>query len=689
MKRTIISGLLVVLALASIGAADDKKATVLLQAAQAREAIQGDLKGAIALYQDVVNEAGGNRAIAARALVRMAECYQKLGDAEARKIFERVVKDYSDQKDAVTIARARLGGRSLSASTKIDRAVWTGPRVNYYGTVSSDGRLLSYWVSDGNLALHDFATGTDRTLTDKGYATGEFAADFSTVSRDGKHVAYTWWGDKKRYELRVVDTQGSGVPPFRRLLDNEEINKIRPFDWSPDGRWIAVQLGRLDQSGQIALVSVTDGALRVLKSVGWNGPSKICFSPDGRYIAYDLASDDAGAQGKIFVLSADGSRETTAVTDGSTNLVMGWSPDGKHLVYSSNRTGGWTLWALPIEDGRPQGSSTRLRTLDAPASLGISTSGALYTLKLDIYRELSIASLDWDAGKFAAAPSSPPQGVLGSNRLPDWSPDGKFLAYVFDGQGGHFIKILSIATGEIRELHPGLPRFIRPRWSPDGRSFVVSGYDVKGRPGIYKIDAQSGATSPLILGSADLSGPQGSALPVWSPDGRFIYYKVLNDTRSSLTLMERDLASGTDREIARGVPGDISVSPDGRYIAAPAGARADGKCYSLLLIPATGGAPRELLRLNQPEAFSRFWSVDWTRDSSAVLAIKETGPHRELWQIPIEGGQPRKLDIDIDGWSNGEAGFRIHPDGRQIVFSTGRNAIEIWALENFLPAPNR
>jgi Tol biopolymer transport system component len=93
----------------------------------------------------------------------------------------------------------------------------------------------------------------------------------------------------------------------------------------------------------------------------------------------------------------------------------------------------------------------------------------------------------------------------------------------------------------------------------------------------------------------------------------------------------------------------------------------------------------ELLRLNQPDAFSTFWSVDWTRDSSAVLAIKETGAHRELWQIPIAGGQPRKLDIDVDSWSNGEAGFRIHPDGRQIVFNTGHNAIEIWALEHFLP----
>ena len=114
MKRTTIYGLIITaaLALASIVAiAEDKKANVLLQAGIARETVQGDLKGAIEIYDKAVKEAGANRGLAAQALMRMAECYQKLGDAEARKIYEQVVKNYEDQKEAAALARARLAPR--------------------------------------------------------------------------------------------------------------------------------------------------------------------------------------------------------------------------------------------------------------------------------------------------------------------------------------------------------------------------------------------------------------------------------------------------------------------------------------------------------------------------------------------------------------------------------------------------
>ena len=47
--------------------------------------------------------------LAAQALVQMAECYQKLGDAESRKIYEQPVRDYIYQNESVAVARARLG----------------------------------------------------------------------------------------------------------------------------------------------------------------------------------------------------------------------------------------------------------------------------------------------------------------------------------------------------------------------------------------------------------------------------------------------------------------------------------------------------------------------------------------------------------------------------------------------------
>ena len=96
--------------------------------------------------------AGGNRALAAQALLRMAECYQKLGDAEARKIYERLVRDYADQAGPVQVARAQLAtGNPAGRPGDITlRKLWEGnyhvsnPAWRQLGTVSADGRRLSY-----------------------------------------------------------------------------------------------------------------------------------------------------------------------------------------------------------------------------------------------------------------------------------------------------------------------------------------------------------------------------------------------------------------------------------------------------------------------------------------------------------------------------------------------------------------
>src|SRR5687767_557800 len=84
-------------------------AETLLARAQHKATIEGDLKGAIEEYKKVVAVAGSNRALAAQALLRMAECHQKLGDSAARSIYERVIRDYPDQNDAAAAARTRLG----------------------------------------------------------------------------------------------------------------------------------------------------------------------------------------------------------------------------------------------------------------------------------------------------------------------------------------------------------------------------------------------------------------------------------------------------------------------------------------------------------------------------------------------------------------------------------------------------
>src|SRR6266542_676142 len=105
MKHTLLVANLILSA--AIVATAQKTPESMLGAAMHQEEVQGDLKGAIAAYQKVVAAKGVSRKTAAEALVRMGQCYEKLGDTESRKAYERVVREFADQKEAVAMARAR------------------------------------------------------------------------------------------------------------------------------------------------------------------------------------------------------------------------------------------------------------------------------------------------------------------------------------------------------------------------------------------------------------------------------------------------------------------------------------------------------------------------------------------------------------------------------------------------------
>ena len=118
---------------------------------------------------------------------------------------------------------------------------------------------------------------------------------------------------------------------------------------------------------------------------------------------------------------------------------------------------------------------------------------------------------------------------------------------------------------------------------------------------------------------------------------------------------------------------------------------ASTKVSRLLLFPIAGGQPREFLRLTQPEVLGG--RLTWTPDSRAVMFDKNTGSRMELWLAPISAEPPRKLDIDPDIWlkgsvpQTGQLGFTLSPDGRNLAVYTGATVSEVWALENFVPAP--
>jgi len=80
----------------------------LFQKAVTQERAAGNLEQAIKLYQRVATEFASDRALAAKALVQEARCYEKLGQDKALKLYEQVARDFKDQRDPAATASARL-----------------------------------------------------------------------------------------------------------------------------------------------------------------------------------------------------------------------------------------------------------------------------------------------------------------------------------------------------------------------------------------------------------------------------------------------------------------------------------------------------------------------------------------------------------------------------------------------------
>ena len=451
---------------------------VTLRQAAELEKVKGDLKGAIELYKKVAD--GSDRGAAAKALLAMAECYQRLGDKEAARAYERLVREFADQKEA-TVARTRLGAAASAPGAKGDRAVWTGQAVDLFGMVSPDGRYLTYndWDKTGNLMIRDLVADTDRALTNNVTHSQHGYAEWSAISRDGSQVVYSWWisGRPVKTELRVSPLSGTGVPTSRAIWQGgDSHDSIRPFDWSPDGKSLVVLVEREDRTSQLATLNVSNGELRVLKSLDWRGVSKAAFSPDGRYIAYDLAASDPARNRSVFVMATDASYDAAVVAEPAHHHVMGWSPDGRHILYASDKSGGLALWALPVKGGRAAGSSLMVKS-DLPSwwSLGLTSSGTLYVWKRASAAMVKVVPVDLAAG---TADTAHPvfQRFIESRGRPQWSPSGKELLYVSCGLAGGDncrISIYSTDTGTVRDVTHTLGYVGFPRLSPDGRMIAT------------------------------------------------------------------------------------------------------------------------------------------------------------------------------------------------------------------------
>ena len=626
---------------------------------------KGDVRAAMKLFEETARSS--DRSLAARSLFYLGACHEKLGDAEAgeaRKAYERLVRDYADQADIVAQARVRLAalGGPRGAGELVTRRVLTDAS-GVGGVLTADGKYISHIDQDtGDMVQFEVASGKTRRITNRGpWSETERTLGDQAFSRDGKQVAYDAevLSDAKDSvpQLRIRNLDGSGL----RTLCSEKDSYVVPLDWSPDAGSILAYRVRNTKGTDLILISTADGSVRVLRSMTstW---VRAGFSPDGRFIAFSFVREGSPPHGDIFLMTADGRNEVVVAGHPAEDQLLRWTSDGRSLVFLSDRSGTWDIWTVHITGGKQQGEPELLKKDFAWDSevLGFTPEGSFYYKTQISLGRLYNGAVDLETGKILVPPAPVTTRYTGPPSQPTWSPDGRNLLYISRpgvfGPGNNIVTIRSAATGEERFLSPRLRGVNQISWAPDGRSLIALGI-TETEIEDFRIDTETSEITMLAVGGVS---------PKLCPDGKTLVFVT-----DGPSIRKRNLETGEESEVLKVGTMSYDLSPDGRDVVF----QVDGAVKTVSL---DGGEPRELFR-----GLAKSYGLEWTRDGRYIIARALGTASSEIWRVPAQGGTPLKLELSVPRMQF----FALHPDNRRFAFTVNEGSKrELWVLENFLPA---
>lgn len=293
------------------------------------------------------------------------------------------------------------------------------------------------------------------------------------------------------------------------------------------------------------------------------------FSPDGRSLVY--CSNRSGRFEIYRRLLASSADETQLTGDGMQNLDPAWSPDGKWIAYQSVVRRG--IWLIPASGGAPRrltafgsapawapdGQRIAFRSTEpvsfAWSDLGGAGPSTVWTVASDGSQLRRVTELD-----------NPP----GQQAMPDWSPDGKSLVFVAMSPKSA-IWSLDLVSGKLDTLvkvgrdvpqQPGtwFTRLADPTYSPTGKGLYFSALSGLGDYSIYFLPRSGGRPMELYPTRGDV--PAGIAS---SPDGkRLVFTRFTNISRLWKLTPDADPKLVFQEEVRR-----VSLprfSPDGKRL---------------------------------------------------------------------------------------------------------------------------
>ena len=425
------------------------------------------------------------------------------------------------------------------------------------------------------------------------------------------------------------------------------------------------------------------------------------MSPDGKHIVFDLLGD-------IYVIPAEGG-EAKAITHGmSWDEQPRYSPDGKHIAFTSDRAGGDNIWVMDPDGGHARAvTQETFRLLNSPAW---SPDGQYLAARKHFTSTRSAG-----AGEvWLYHVSGGRDGVQMTKRRteqkdegePAFSPDGRYLYWSMDATPGpsfdynkdgngqiYVIQRLDRESGEINQLIGGPGGACRPTPSPDGKRLAYI-KRVRFKSVLHVLDLESGEEHPLY---ADLDRDLQEIWAMhgvypgisWTPDGKsLVFWSHGGIHRLDVaTKQVRDIPFhvADTRRVTEAVRSPVAVAPDSvhakmlRWVSvSPKG---DKVVYSALghlyVRPLPNGTPKRLTTQSDHWEFYPSWS----RDGGSIVYVTWNDSTLGSVRVVGAGGGAGKVVTQKPGHYVEPV---FSPDGKTIVYrATGGGYLfsTAWARE--------
>jgi dipeptidyl aminopeptidase/acylaminoacyl peptidase len=248
-----------------------------------------------------------------------------------------------------------------------------------------------------------------------------------------------------------------------------------------------------------------------------------------------------------------------------------------------------------------------------------------------------------------------------SSTNPQWSPDGKWLAFTSMRSGKNNIYLLRVSGGEaeqITDVKTGVGSFA---WSPDGQSIAYLQSDApgddedksnKGKDDARWLDENPKLSQLYVVSVAkDAAGKREPRKLTkgnyhidgsfdWSPDGKTIVFSHTKSPKANdwptADLVSVNVAAGEERPLlsSPSAEGQPIHSPDGKWIALTISDNPPtwGGSNTINVMPAGGGTPRPLATTfdEQPGL------VGWSADGKKIYFVETRGTSTRIYSLDVD-----------------------------------------------------